>query len=124
MPKERMCNCQQQSDLVEISNYHSEFKARLSKLEVGNWVLLMSCTDCKQLWKVDEWDKYQNCYAVKIPSRKNWEAFDSESLIKELMIKNRGGLTDSECLSSGCSVNQVKGSAYCVNHLYSGGIRA
>ena len=119
-----MCNCQQQSDLVEISNNHSEFKARLSRLEVGNWVLLMSCTDCKQLWKVGEWDKYQNCYAVKIPSRENWEAFDSESLIKELMIKNRGGLTDSECLSSGCSVNQVKGSAYCVNHLYSGGTRA
>jgi hypothetical protein len=117
MPKGTMCNCLEQPDLVDISNNHSEFKSKLSKLEVGKWVLLMSCPDCEQLWKVDEWDKYQNCFAFKIHSREDWEAFDSEALVKELMVKKRGGLTDSECLSSGCSLNQVKGSLLCQSSL-------
>lgn len=119
-----MCNCQEQSNLVEITNNHPEFKSKLTKLETGNWVLLMICPDCKQLWKVDEWDKYQTCYAVKIPLRDNWEAFDNEPLIKEIMIKSHGGLTESKCLSAGCNLNQLNGSAYCVNHLYAGGTRA
>jgi len=119
-----MCNCKQQPELVDISNNQTDFKGRLHQLEVGNWVLLMSCPDCKQLWKVDEWDKYRTCYAVKVPSQENWEAYDSESLVKEQIIKNHGGLTSDECLSAGCNLKQVKSSAFCVNHLYIGGTRA
>lgn len=124
MPKEAMCKCIDKPVLVDISNEHSAFKRPLEKLEVGNWVLLMKCLDCNQLWKIDEWDKYQVSYAVKIPSKENWEGFDSEVLIKQAMIENRGGLTYQRCMQSGCNINQVKGSAYCVNHLYVGGTRA
>ncbi|MDX2425669.1 MAG: hypothetical protein QNK15_05380 [Cycloclasticus sp.] len=84
----------------------------------------MRCPECGQYYKVDEWDKYQTCYAVKIPSQDNWESFDSESLIKDQMTVNRGGLTNDSCMWSGCNLKQVKGSAYCVNHLYSTGARA
>lgn len=118
-----MCNCEEKPALIDISNHHFEFKSKLSQLAVGNWVLLMQCPECKQYYKVDEWDKYQTCYAVKIPSAENWQAFDSESLIKEVMIKNRGGLSKESCMWSGCEMKQVKGSAFCVNHLYSGGTR-
>ena len=97
---------------------------KLNQLDVGDWVLLMQCPDCKQLYKVDEWDKYQTCYAVKIPVSENWVSFDSVSIIKEQMVKNRGGLTNDPCMWSGCEIKQVKGSAFCVNHLYSGGTRA
>ena len=124
MPKEAMCNCKEQPTLVDISNNHSDFKSKLNQLGVGNWVLLMQCRDCKQLYKVDEWDKYQTCYAVKILSSDNWESFDSESIIKEQMVQKRGGLTNDPYMWSGCDIKQVKGSAYCVNHLYSGGARA
>lgn len=124
MPREAMCNCKEQPTLIDISNNHSDFKSKLNELDVGNWVLLMQCPDCKQLYKVDEWDKYQTCYAVKIPSSENWEAFDSESLIKDKIVQNHGGLTNESCMWSGCDIKQVKGSAYCVNHLYSGGARA
>jgi len=88
-----MCNCKVQPTLIDISNNHSGFKSKFIQLDVGNWVLLMQCPDCKQLYKVDERDKYQTCYAVKIPSSENWEAFDSETLIKEKIVQNRGGLT-------------------------------
>jgi hypothetical protein len=119
-----MCNCKDLPDLLEISNCHAEFKARLSQIKVGNWVLLMSCPSCGQLWKVDEWDKYQNCYAAKISTQENWESFSTEELIKAQIVKNHGGFTNEKCMWSGCSVNQVNGSAFCVNHLYAGGTRA
>ena len=119
-----MCNCIDRPVLVDISNEQSSFKGTLEKLEVGNWVLLMSCPECNQLWKVEEWDKYQVSYAVKVPSKENWEGFDSESLIRQAMIEKRGGLTAQTCMQSGCNINQVKGSAFCVNHLYEGGTRA
>ena len=119
-----MCNCKEQPALIDISSNHSDFKSKLNQLDVGDWVLLMQCPNCKQLYKVDEWDKYQTSYAVKIPSSENWKAFDSESLIKDQMVQNRGGLTNELCMWSGCDVKQVRGSAYCVIHLYSGGTRA
>ena len=87
VPKETMCNCKEQPILIDISNNYSDFKSKLNQLEVGNWVLLMQCPDCNQFYKVDEWDKYQTCYAVKIPSSENWESFDSESIIKEQMVQ-------------------------------------
>ena len=118
-----MCNCEEQPTLIEISNNHSDLKSKLKQVDVGNWVLLMQCPSCKQLYKVDEWDKYQTCYAVKIPSSENWETFDSEPLIKNQMIQNRGGLTNDPCMLAGCNIKQVKGSAYCVDHLYSSGTR-
>lgn len=119
-----MCNCKEQPAVIDISNNHADFKSQLGQLDVGNWVLLMQCTDCKQLYKVDEWDKYQTCYAVKILSSEHWEAFDSDALIKDHMVQNRGGLSDEPCICAGCDIKQVKGSAYCVNHLFFSGTRA
>lgn len=124
MPRETMCNCSEQPILIDISNSHSGFKSKFEQLDVGDWVLLMQCPDCGQHYKVDEWDKYQTCYAVKIASQDNWKSFDSESLIKVKMVVNRGGLTNDPCMWSSCNLKKVKGSAYCVNHLYSTGARA
>ncbi|AOS97372.1 hypothetical protein AUP74_03049 [Microbulbifer aggregans] len=119
-----MCNCKLQLELVDISNSHTDFKSKLDLLETGDWVFLMQCPECEQLWKVDEWDKYQQSYAVKISAKESWEEFDSTALIKAKIIENHDGLTSAECLWSGCTVKQVKGSAYCVNHLWSTGARA
>ncbi|MFC6634296.1 metal-binding protein [Microbulbifer taiwanensis] len=119
-----MCHCKLQPNLVDISNSHTEFKSKLDQLEVGDWVFLMQCPDCSQLWKVDEWDKYQQSYAVKITDKESWKKFDCTALIKEKIIENRGGLTCALCQWSDCNSKQVKGSAYCVNHLWSMGARA
>ena len=119
-----MCSCEEQPTLVDISNAHSDFTGKLKEIAVGNWVMLMQCPDCNQLWKVDAWDKLQSLYAVKIANDSEWENFDSEALIKERIIENRGGLTPLECMRSGCNQKQVKGSAFCINHLYETGTRA
>lgn len=119
-----MRNCKEHPELIDISNDYSAFNHSLDQLDAGDWVLLMQCKLCKQLYKVDVWDKLQTIYAVKIPSKENWKAFKSEHLIKERIIKNRGGLTQSYCVWANCNEKQVKGSALCVNHIYSSGARA
>ncbi|PSJ48303.1 metal-binding protein [Zobellella taiwanensis] len=119
-----MCKCESFGILVEISNSYSEFTNNLEPISYGNWVKLMKCSKCSQLWVVEEWDKYQSIHAVKIGSELNWESFDYSSQIKEKMIENRGGLGTSRCLHVGCSNMQVKTSAYCIQHLYASGARA
>jgi len=119
-----MCKCRKRSVLTETSNTYQEFISGLVRLEVGNWVLLMQCPKCDQLYKVQEWDKYQNTYALKVASSEGWQDVDIESPIKERMIQNRGGLSAEACRWSGCKERQVKGSAFCVHHLYEGGTRA
>ena len=118
-----MCQCQKLSELVDITNWHKEFKSNLNQISVGDWVLLMSCQECGQLWKVDEWDKYQTSYAVKLKSQENWESYNSDSLIKKHMIKNRGGLIDTICIYGGCKMQCVNGVVFCIEHLWDTGAR-
>lgn len=118
-----MCNCKEQPELIGLPNNYEGFKSKLNQQDVGSLVLLMSCPDCNQLWKVDEWNEYEACYAVKISSQENWEAFDSEILIKEQMIKNRGGLSQKYCMWLKCDSKQVKGGTFCVDHLWITGSR-
>lgn len=84
----------------------------------------MQCPDCNQLYKTEQWDKYQTCYAVKTGSQDAWRSLDTEALIKELIVLRAGGLLPEFCLQSGCDQQQVRGRAYCVYHLYLTGVRA
>ncbi|NVK88869.1 MAG: metal-binding protein [Gammaproteobacteria bacterium] len=118
------CTCIKQESLVDITRNHSAFKKNLDPVAVGNWERLMRCPVCNQLWKVDEWDKYQDLYAFKLQSAEGWEEFDSVELIKNKIIENRGGLETASCLMAGCVDKQVKGSAYCAHNLYESGTRA
>ncbi len=119
-----MCNCKEHPELIDISSNYTTFNQSLDQLDAGDWVLLMQCKLCKQLYKVDVWDKLQTSYAIKIPSKENWKEFEAERLIKERIIKNRGGLLQSDCVWTNCNKKQVKSSAFCVNHIYSSGTRA
>jgi len=118
-----MCNCNNHNLLFDVTKEYSAFKNNLIVLAHGNWVLLMECPECKQLWKVDEWDKYQTLYAVKLPSKEDWEEYDNQSLIEERIVKNRGGFEKASCMMAKCNNNQVKGSAFCANHMYESGAR-
>jgi hypothetical protein len=118
------CLCQSETNLVEISNNYSDFIAKFVEVALGNWVKLVECPRCGQLWIVDFWDKYQTVYAVKIASKSDWEQFDSKALIKARMIENRGGLTDEKCMWAKCDNRQLKSSAFCVDHLFESGARS
>jgi hypothetical protein len=102
----------------------AEFVAGMSCLETGNWVKLLQCRGCSQLWRTDEWDKYQALYAVKLNSPEGWDLTDMESLIKERIVENHGGLETFLCLAKDCKQYALKGRAYCVDHFYETGARA
>lgn len=118
------CSCGVRDDLVEISNDHAEFVAGMNCLATGDWVKLLVCLECAQLWRTDEWDKYQPMYALKLNSAEGWESVDIASAIKERMVRNHGGLDTSTCLAKDCTRLALKGRAYCVDHFYQTGARA
>lgn len=119
-----MCQCQELAELVDISSDDTRFKSKLHLLEVGDCILLMSCPSCRQLWRVDPADKYQTCYAVKLPSNEDWQYFNAEARIKQRMVQNRGGLGHAKCIWAGCSSPSVNGVVYCVDHLWRSGARS
>jgi len=118
------CSCGGRSDLVEVGQYYTEFVAGMRCLDTGDWVKLLQCPGCGQLWRTDAWDKYQTLYALKLSSLEDWESVNMETLIKARMVENHGGLATSPCLAMGCKQFALKGRAYCVDHFYETGARA
>jgi uncharacterized C2H2 Zn-finger protein len=93
-------------------------------LETGDWIKLLQCPACGQLWRTDEWDKYQTLYALKLNTPEGWKSVDMESPIKQRMMENHGGTDASTCLAQHCNRPALKGRAYCVDHFYETGARA
>jgi len=116
------CDCSNLPDLFKIES-RPGFEAGAERIAVGNWVRLHQCRSCGQLWRIDEWDKYQAQFAVRVPSAEAWESFDASELQKQFLVSARGGLTDAKCAWSGCKNCQVKGVAYCADHLFQTGAR-
>jgi hypothetical protein len=116
------CSCSKLSPLIKV-DAHPEFIGHLEKLETGNWVRLCRCRECGQHWRVNEWDKYQVQFAVKITDVPQWKEFDSTPLQKRYLLEKRGGVTDEIYNWAGCGQHRVKGVAYCVDHLYETGAR-
>jgi hypothetical protein len=116
------CSCTSVPDLFKLDSY-PEFESRTEKVAIGNWVRLHRCIHCGQLWRLDEWDKYQTRFAVRIASFEGWQDFDATPLQKAILVQARGGLADARCIWSGCDKPQVKGVAYCADHLFQTGAR-
>jgi hypothetical protein len=116
------CPCSKLPSLVKV-DADQKLMMRLAELATGNWVRLCRCRRCGQLWRVDEWDKYQIQFAVKIADSSGWQEFDSEPLRKQFLVESRGGVTEESCNWAGCEKHRLKGVAYCVDHLYATGTR-
>lgn len=115
-----VCRCSSQRALVEISQNYAEFVAGMRCLDTGDWIKLLQCAACGQLWRTDEWDKYQPLYALKLASSGGWKSIDMAPLIKERLLENHGGVDTSICLKQGCTQHALKGRAFCVDHFYEG----
>lgn len=70
------CRCDDSSALVDISQTYAEFVTGMLILETGDWVKLLRCSGCGQLWRTDEYDKYQTLYAFKLATREGWKSTD------------------------------------------------
>lgn len=87
------------------------------------WRLLLRCPSCGQLWKMDEYDKYQTQLAMKVSNAPDWDTDDTIER-KAYLLASRGGLGTDVCGWIDCPNTQLRGSAYCVDHLYATGARA
>lgn len=115
------CKCSQLPDIVKLDDHPAI--GRFDELETGDWVRLVRCPHCGQLWSVDEGDKYQTQLAVRIPKNEGWRELDTTPLRRRYLIQSRGGLTDEKCIWLGCEQRRVRGVVYCVDHLYKIGAR-
>lgn len=118
-----MCLCAELQAALYVDRQSPSFLASLTEISTGNWVKLCRCESCGQLWRVDEWDKYQTQMAIKIPELAGWETYDAKPLELALLIESRGGLSEKQCLWAGCARLAVKGVVYCPEHLYETGAR-
>ena len=118
------CSCSEMPLLIDVSNASKGFEESLKEIERADWVRLMKCPLCRQLWRVDVWDKYQSQFAVKIFDIEGWANVDTTSLQKTVLLESRGGLQESgTCIRAGCPKKPVKGVVYFIDHLYETGAR-
>lgn len=118
-----MCQCTKLPELLYLESKPDGFDSTLVELSVGNWVKLFRCEECNQLWRIDEWDKYQTQFAAKVPDIETWESYDTTQFQKQLLLQSRGGLSNSICNWACCEKPAVKGVVFCVDHLFESGAR-
>lgn len=118
-----MCQCATLQEVIYFESKPNEFESTLVKISVGNWVKLFRCSECKQLWRIDEWDKYQTQFAIKVPNIETWESYDATPFQKQLLLQFRGGLSNDICNWARCEKPSVKGVAFCIDHLFETGAR-
>lgn len=117
------CQCSNLTNAFYLDEGPRGFEKKLRKEDTGNWMRLGSCPFCGQLWAIDEWDKYQEQVVTRVSDRENWNEIDATELRKQLLLKSRGGLTDTNCIWTGCNAKAVKGVVFCLEHLWKTGAR-
>jgi len=117
-----VCDCATLPDIFKLET-HPELEKRTVEVATGSWVRLHRCKECSQLWRIDEWDKYQIQFVVRVPPGTSWQELDADPLQKQFLLQSRGGATNSECAWAGCHGSAVRGVAYCIDHLYETGAR-
>ena len=117
------CKCPYLPDIFYLEDGPKGFEKVLHQLEMDNWMRLYSCPHCGDLWAIDELDKYQIQVVNRVKDKRNWSGQDTAQQRKQLLLKSRGGLIDSECIYAGCHEKQVKGVFYCLEHLWKTGAR-
>jgi hypothetical protein len=118
-----MCSCTTLPKAIYVNDQPPTFLGSMAQLATGNWVRLCRCAICGQLWRIDEWDKYQDQVAIKVSAIESWDSCDYKPLKLQLLVNARGGLSKEQCAWANCSHVAVKGVAFCAEHLYDTGAR-
>lgn len=116
------CSCQQQKNIVNISDWHEEFCQPKNLLASNDTHHFYQCDQCAQEWLIDKANLRNVAYAYKMESAKDWQNFDTTMLIKQQMLYNRQGYSD-EMHCRKCENAAVNGSVYCLDHLFESGAR-
>ena len=115
-----MCRCKDLNKCEEALPTRDVFIKNFNKLDsnIEFWTELFVCSNCNQHWIVEkgsEVDRRSN-KAYKIDTSENWKNYDTKPLLDEWTISQHGGLSDKECLRSGCKEKALKNMAVCIHH--------
>ena len=86
-------------------------------IDQKDWHRLYRNKTDNSFWRLDEWDKYQEQFFVRLESTDNWTEYDDRNLRIELLKKYRG-TTDEKCTWKGCDKNALTEMAICEFHAY------
>lgn len=117
------CRCANLPDAFYLDEGPRGFAESLTREDVGNWSWLGACPKCGALWAVDERDKYQEQIVTRVRDRTEWNEEDTTDVRKQLLLRSRGGVGETECIWAECHDKAVTGVAYCLNHLWKTGAR-
>ena len=86
-------------------------------IEKKTWYQLYQNKSDRSYWRLNEWDKYQEQFFVRLTTTENWQEFDDKELRIELLMETRG-ISDKICTWNNCSRLALQGMAYCERHAY------
>ncbi|MCE6988616.1 hypothetical protein [Dyadobacter sp. CY323] len=87
-------------------------------IDGAGWYELYQYNYDQSFWRLDRFDKLQELFFVKLPSKNDWANYNSQELQIELLVKTRG-FTTMPCIWQGCAKLTLQGLAYCERHAYS-----
>ncbi|MGN6186077.1 MAG: hypothetical protein ACTHQM_20795 [Thermoanaerobaculia bacterium] len=107
------CDCSALPPIFDYEQRPFDFLRRLQEIDTGAFQRLFQCNACNQLWRIDDFDRLQAQFVTKLPSRENWQSFDSSMLEREFLYKP----SDQPCSWANCPNRAVMGMAICAEHL-------
>jgi len=118
-----MCKCRILEECEETLPNRGEFVKGFKKLDSSSrlWAELFQCETCGQHWIVEvggEMDRRTD-KAFKITEPKNWLSYDTMPALAGWLIKKHGGLSEKQCIFSGCNEKALKNMAVCIYHGHS-----
>ena len=96
-----------------LERIESEFEL----IDRKNWYILYQNKADKSYWRLDEWDKHQEQFFVRLETKENWTKYNDQNLRMELLKKYRG-TTDQKCSWKGCDKHSLNELAICEFHAY------
>lgn len=100
-------------DQTILNRIESEFEL----IDRKDWYRLYRNKKDNSYWRLDEWDKYQEQFFVRLESIENWAAYDDKELRIELLKQNRG-TADVKCTWKDCQKKALTDMAICEFHAY------
>jgi hypothetical protein len=88
-----------------------------SFVEELGWYVLYQHKGDLSFWRLDKYDRLQERYFLKLPSRQDWINFNSQELQIALLLKTRG-LDETACIWQNCMKSALNGLAFCERHAY------
>jgi hypothetical protein len=98
-------------------NILKKIESEFELIDQKNWYRLYRNKTDNSFWRLDEWDKYQEQFFIKLESIEKWFEFNDKSLRIELLKKSRG-LSKEKCIWKDCDKIALNKIVYCENHAF------